>query len=312
MDRISRSLPTGGTARRRPALRTITAIVAVGLSVSAAMLLRTGLGETAAVPRVRQAALAVPAVQGAAVRAAAVELAGRFGLAGTPNAPVRGADQVTGEIIDTVDFRFADGRLAAEITRGADGRLERIVDFTDPPGRPGVAIDAAGAPAVARRLLSAAGMAAPGSPPVTTWDAGMDAWCVRWDRTIGGVPAPTDGLVTWVRPSGRLKAVNDRTSPAAGAPTAPIPVAAANLAVRAYVERLHLDRLPSLVYDAPRLAWVLPDGFVDPTAATDPSVLRLAWAATFSYIPPGWTERHVVEIDVDAATGALIGGTESA
>lgn len=312
MDRISRSLPTSGTARRHPTLRTIAAIVAVGLSVGAAVLLRTGLAETAAVPQVRQAALAVPAAQGAAVRAAAIELAGRFGLAGTPSAPMRSADPVTGEIIDTVDFRFADDRLAAEIARRADGRLERIVDLTDPPGRPAVAIDAAGAPAVARRLLGAAGMAAPDSPPVTTWDAGMDAWCVRWVRTIGGVPAPTDGLLTWVRPSGRLKALSDTTSPVAGAPTAPIPVAAANLAVRAYVERLHLDRLPSLVYDAPRLAWVLPDAFVDPTPATDPSVLRLAWAATFSYIPPGWTERHIVEIDVDATTGALIGGTESA
>ena len=92
----------------------------------------------------------------------------------------------------------------------------------------------------------------------------------------------------------------------------PSPPSRRAAAVRAYVRGLHLDGLPSLAYAAPRLAWVLPNGFVDPTGTVDPSILRLAWTVTFSYIPPGWTERHTVEIDVDAATGALIGGTETA
>lgn len=287
-------------------------IAAAGLA-TAVVLVYVAFGEPlAAAPRVTHAALAVPVVQAAAVRQAAVELAGRFGLAGTPGAPVRSADQVAGAIVDTVDFRFADGRLAAEIVRAADGRLQRVVDLTDPPSGPAVAVDAAGAPTAARRLLGASGLATPASAPATTWDAGMDAWCVRWVRTIDGIPAPTDGLVTWVRPSGRLKALSDANSPLAEAPPRPLPATAASRAVQGYVRGLHLDALPSLAYATPRLAWVLPNGFVDPTNAADPSILRLAWAVTFSYIPPGWTERHTVEIDVDAATGALIGGTETA
>jgi hypothetical protein len=299
-------------ASTRPASSRTRLFVAAAGSTVAIVLLCLALDEPLGAPRVAEAALAMPAAQGAAARAAAIELAGRFGLAGRPGAAVRSADQVTGDIVDTVDFMLADGRLAGEIVRHADGRLERIVDLTDPPGVLGAAVDAAGAPAAARRLVGAAGLAAPGSSPVTTWDAGMDAWCVRWVRTIGGVPAPTDGLVTWVRPSGHLKALSDTRSPLADAPSQPIPADAASRAVQGYVHRLHLDALPSLAYDAPRQAWVLPNAFVDPTATADPSILRLAWAVSFSYIPPGWTERHIVEIDVDAATGALIGGTETA
>jgi hypothetical protein len=298
--------PTRPIASRSPLL-----VAAAGLTVAVALLC-PALDEPPAAPRVAEAALAMPAAQEAAARTAAIELAGTFGLAGRPGAAVRSADQVSGDTIDTVDFKLADGRLAGEIVRAADGRRERIVDLTDPPGGARAAVDAAGAPAAARRLVATAGLEAPGASPVTTWDAGMDAWCVRWVRTIGGVPAPTDGLVTWVRPSGRLKALSDTRSPRADAPPQPIPADAAGRAVQAYVHRLHLDALPSLAYDAPRQAWVLPNPFVDPTATMDPSTLRLAWAVTFSYIPPGWTERHIVEIDVDAATGALIGGTETA
>ncbi len=286
-------------------------IAAAGLATAVA-LVSVAFSAPLAAPRVADAALAVPVAQGAVAREAAVELAGRFGLAGTAGLPVRSADQITGALIDTVDFRLADGRLAAEVVRAADGRLERVVDLTDPPSGPGTAVGAAGAPEAARRLVGTSGLAAPASAPVTTWDAGMDAWCVRWVRIIDGVPAPTDGLVTWVRPSGRLKALSDTRSPLADAPPQPIPAATASLAVQGYVRGLHLDALPSLVYTAPRLAWVLPNGFVDPAVTTDPSILRLAWTVTFSYIPPGWTERHTVEIDVDAATGALIGGTETA
>ncbi|HXR27345.1 MAG TPA: hypothetical protein VN771_05735 [Candidatus Baltobacteraceae bacterium] len=288
-------------------------ITAAGMAIAvAAGLLCVDLGERPATLSLAHAALAVPVARGATVSAAAIELAGRFGLAGTPGAPVRTADQVTGEFLDTVDFRRADGRLAAEVVRAVDGRLVRLVDLTDPPRGPETPVDAARAPTAARRLLGASGLAAPASPPVTTWDAGMDAWCVRWVRTIDGVPAPTDGLVTWVRPSGRLKALSDIRSPLAAAPAEPVTAGAATLAVRAYLRRLHLDRMADLVVDAPRLAWVLPNAFVDPAAGSGPSTLRLAWTITLGYVPPGWSDRHAVEVDVDAATGALIGGTETA
>ena len=255
----------------------------------------------------------MPAAQEAAARTAAIELAGRFGLAGRPGAAVRSADQVSGDIIDTVDFKLADGRLAGEIVRAADGRLERIVDLTDPPGGARAAVDAAGAPAAARRLVGTAGLAAPGSSPVTTWDAGMDAWCVRWVRTIGGVPAPTDGLVTWVRPDGHLKALSDTITPLADAPAAADPRRCGEPGGPG-IRPPAPPRRPA----EPRLRRPSPGmGPAQRASSTrprrlDPSTLRLAWAVTFSYIPPGWTERHIVEIDVDAATGALIGGTETA
>jgi hypothetical protein len=167
-------------------------------------------------------------------------------------------------------------------------------------------------PAAARRFLTLAGVTSPSPVPATTWDAGMDAWCVRWARTIDAVPAPTDGLVAWVRSDGRLKALTDLALPVAPAPVDPIPPAAASAAARSYAARLRLDRLPSLSFDAPRLEWILPDGFVDPIEAQADAVLHLAWVVRLSYVPPGWQERHIVELDVDAGSGTLIGGTETA
>jgi len=297
---------------RTPHLSPTRVAIAVAALITAGALLSLALATPLATPRVARAALAAPAIQGAAVRQAAIELAGHYGLAGTPGTAVRSADLVTGTLVDTVDFRLGDGRLAAQVVRATDGRLERVVDLTEPPAGPGPGVDASGAPAAARRLLGQSGLVVPTSPPVATWDAGMDAWSVRWTRAIDGIPAPTDGLVMWVRPSGRLKALDDMRSPVADAPPRPVPAVAATHAVQDYARGLRLDLLPSLAYDDPHLAWVLPNVFVDPASALDPSILRLAWAVSFSYIPPGWTERHSVEIDVDAATGALIGGTETA
>jgi hypothetical protein len=293
----------------RPGPRSLP-IVAV---VAAAVLLpHPETGRTATAPPPVPAVLAMPAVQGRAVQAAAIELASRFGMNGTAGPVVRAVDQISGAVTDTVEFRDPDARLAAVVSRGTDGSLVRVIDLTDSPHTAAPALDAADVPAAARRLLDMARLVAPSSAPGTTWDAGMDAWCVRWERSIGGVPAPTDALVTWVRPDGRLKALSDLSSPLAPPSAHPIPAAAAAAAVRAYAAQQHLDRLPSLSYEAPRLEWILPDGFVDPAEAQAGPVLRLAWAVRFSYVPPGWQDRHIVELDVDAATGALIGGTETA
>jgi hypothetical protein len=298
----------------RPSMRPHGGVtLPVAVAVAAAVLLpHADVGGTVPTPAPVPAALAIPAAASQAALAAAVELSTRFSLTGTAGAPVRATDQVTGELTDTVEFRTGDGRLAAVVSRGADGHLMRVIDVTDPPRGDAPALDPAEVPVMARRLLGIAQVAAPPTVPGTTWDAGMDAWCVRWERTIGGVPAPTDGLVTWVRPDGRLKALSDLASPLATAPADPIPAAAASAAVRAYAAQQRLDRLPSLSYEAPRLEWILPDGFVDPAGAQTGAILRLAWAVRFSYVPPGWQERHIVELDVDAASGALIGGTESA
>ncbi len=126
--------------------------------------------------------------------------------------------------MDTVEFRGA-GRTAhgRRQSRGPDGRL-RAGRRPDRParGRGPVLLPRTCRPRRAGSWTSR-GSSAPSSAPTTTWDAGMDAWCVRWERSIDGVPVPTDGLVTWVRPDGRLKALSDLSSPLAAAPGAPDP-----------------------------------------------------------------------------------------
>ena len=204
-------------------------IAAAALAIAVAARSASPLVDPLTAPRVADAALAVPAAQGAArPRRRPSSWPGDSAWPGTPGAPARSADQVTGALVDTVDFRLADGRLAAEIVRGrrrpprAHRRPHRPAEWS----RRAPSMQPARRPRP-RRLVPPAGWRPRPSTPVTTWDAGMDAWCVRWVRTIDGVPAPTDGLVTWVRPSGRLKALSDASSPLADAPARPIPAAAA-------------------------------------------------------------------------------------
>ncbi|HTS15512.1 MAG TPA: hypothetical protein VMH24_07575 [Candidatus Sulfotelmatobacter sp.] len=286
--------------------------VALALAMAGTVLVRPPGGGGAAGAPVAPAPLPAPALDPKASRQAAVDLAVRLGLSGIAGTAMRQVDGVAGRVVDTVEFHGADGRLTAEITSATDGRLVRFVDLTDQPAGGAPRLAATTVPAAARGLLAAVRLPVPPGEPVNTWDAGMDAWCVRWTRTIDGIAAPTDGLSVWVRPAGRLKALDDIESPVSPAPPQPLTVDAARAAVEAYLHRLGLDVLPSLTVGVPRLAWVLPNGFADPTEAQAPPALHLAWAVTFSYVPPGWSERHDVELDVDATTGALIAGTETA
>ncbi|HMJ80639.1 MAG TPA: hypothetical protein VK592_06310 [Candidatus Dormibacteraeota bacterium] len=246
--------------------------------------------------------------------AGGVAEARRLGLPGVAAAASRALDRTIRLAIDTIELRDPDGHAAAVLYRdAASGRLRSAVRLAWTPDLDTPRLDAAAATRAAGRFLAAAGWAVPSTAPLVSWDDGMDAWRVRWPRRIAGVEAPSNGSVAWIHRAGQLKALAVTESPLAAAPAQRIAPEAALASVRGYMARVGLDRMAGLAIEAPVLRWAEANDFIDPGLPDAPALeLRLAWVVHLSYLPPGWTERHEVELAVDAGSGALIGGTETA
>ncbi|MGZ3631204.1 MAG: hypothetical protein ACXWQ6_01000 [Candidatus Limnocylindrales bacterium] len=300
--------------RRVPAWRIAAAAVvltalSIGATVSqASMLAGWRAGEPAEIPLVLEA----PAR--ATLAAAALDLARRLGLPGTPAPAVRALDRTLGRAFDTINLSSPDGRLATVITNeAATGRLHSAVRLAWSADLDVQRIGSPEAGPAARRFLILAGLAVPATTASTAWDDGMDAWRVRWARRIDGLEAPGDGLVVWVHRGGQLKAISDVETALAPVPAAPISKGAAAAAIGAYLQRTGIDGMAGLAIEEPTLGWAEANDFIDSTLPDAPApTLRLAWLVRLSYVPPGWTERHFLELRVDAGTGQLIGGTETA
>jgi hypothetical protein len=300
--------------RRVPAWRLAAAAgvltaLSIGATVSqASMPAGWRAGEPAEIP------LALQAPERAALAAAALDVARRLGLPGAPAPAVRALDRTLGRAFDTIDLSSPDGRLATVITNEAGtGRLRSAVRLAWSPDLDVQRIGSPGAGPAARQFLILAGLTVPATTGSTAWDDGMDAWRVRWARRIDGLEAPGDGLVVWVHRGGQLKAISDVETALAPVPAAPISKGAAAVAVGAYLQRTGIDRMAGLAIEEPTLGWAEANDFIDSTLPDAPApTLRLAWLVRLSYVPPGWTERHFLELRVDASTGQLIGGTETA
>ncbi len=265
------------------------------------------VGEPATVP------LRVPAAEAETARASAADLARRLGLPGAAAPLGRALDRTIGRVIDTVELLGPDGHTAAIVARDAAGNLRSAIRLAWSADLDAPRTDAPSAATVARRFATLAGLRLPAVAPATSWDAGMDAWRLRWPRVVDGVPVPTDGIVAWIHRGAQLKALSVFESRLAAAPPRQIAPTAASDAARAYIARNGIDRMAGLTIEVPTLAWAEANDFVDPALPDAPAAtLRLAWVVRFSYVPTGWTERHVVELHVDAGSGQLMGGAETA
>ena len=252
------------------------------------------------------------ATRGAVERRA--EALGRaLGIAGRAGETNRVFNRIEARALDEVDLVTADGRATGHFKLdAATGVLRSAVHVDWRAGYDAQTVRRAAAQRHAARIAATAGVTVPSDQPTTTWDDGMTAWHVRWGRAISGVPA-LGGTSVWLFPGGQLKAIAVSEPATAPAPASTVDAARASEAVRDYVARNDIDRFRALSFDAPVLRWVAGNDFVTTEKADAPEpTLRLAWVVRFRYEVPGWRLPHQVELYVDAGSGELIGGAETA
>jgi hypothetical protein len=218
------------------------------------------------------------------------------------------------EVSEIVELADATGRIAAIIRIDPATRHVRSVARVDwAPAFDEPRVDAATADVKARAHLRGFGVTAPAAEPTVEWDPGMTAWQVSWARVIDGVSALGDRLTVHVHKGGQLKAFRIFETPHAAAPLFRIEPAQATAAVQRWARSLRLERFAGFRMEPPELAWVSGNGFVDPDKPQlEEPLLRLAYVVRISYRPEGWASDHLTEIYVDAGSGQLIGGAETA
>ncbi len=205
------------------------------------------------------------------------------------------------------------GRTRAVIrTDGESGELRSVVrlDWSSDANRPRV--DRSAATAQARRQASLAGLVTPEDAPSVGWDEAMDAWRVDWTRRIDGYLATGDGLTVWVYRGGQLAALKRSETPHAATPSTRVGAAAAVEAARAWAVRQGRSASELGAIAADDLVWVRPNDFLLRGGADDTDVrLHLAYRIDLT-VPTVSGDVHHVAIFVDAGSGALIAGVETA
>jgi hypothetical protein len=246
-------------------------------------------------------------------QARADTLAAALGLAGRARAAVRERDIRSELTVDEVTLADAAGKPTARMTFDAATGAPVMIVRLDRPDAGAARVDAGSAPGAARSYLGAAGMAAPAGSPRVRWDPGLESWTVGWERTIGGVPAPGDGTFVDVLPGGEFAALSVVETRAAIAPAAPITAARAREAAVAWAAARGLTSFQGFSVAPPALEWRQANDFVEPARPDSPEpLLRLVYAVVFSYVPRGEESPRLLVLYVDASSGALIGGAETA
>lgn len=255
----------------------------------------------------------LPAEQAAAL----VDRAARTGRAlGLPAAAGRSTARVTDRFSQSTYDETTDldrnGRATAVQRYSPDGQILAAVRFGGPPTAARGLANAPGAIARGRAVASALGLdamvAALGQPVARTSAEG--GWVVSFARSVAGVPVPGDGLRIELWPDGSVHRLARSERPLAAAPARPISAQDA----RAIAERT-LDgwyaaaRRSAVAVSRVRLAWVAPnDTFASSGPDAPASVLRLAWAVDVSVSGELAQQLSALEIDLDAGTGAVLGG----
>jgi hypothetical protein len=218
------------------------------------------------------------------------------------------------EVSEVVELADTTGRVKAIIRIDPATRRVRSVtrvDWARAFDEPRVVAAAAGARA--RGHLRGFGITAPSTAPQVSWDPGMVAWEVTWPRVIDGIAVRGDRISVHVHRGGQLKAFRIFETPHASAPLFRVEPARATAAVQRWARSLRLERFAGFRMEAPVLAWVGANGFVEPARSqVGEPLLRLVYVVRLSYRPQGWSSDHLTEIYVDAGNGQLIGGAESA
>ncbi|MFI5254426.1 MAG: hypothetical protein ACHQ15_03075 [Candidatus Limnocylindrales bacterium] len=249
----------------------------------------------------------------AAIRSRAGTVARALGISGAAGSPTRRYEALDHAVIDEVAIERPDGGRLAVLRFEADrGSLRSFVRLGWSRDDDATRVSLATAPTAAARFSAAAGMAAATAPPEAAWDAAMRAWQVTWPRVLDGLPAPGEGLTVWVYPGGRLAALRRIETPAASAPLLRVTPEQAQAAATAWATAAGI---PPGILDpdgAPALAWVPPNDFASTGGAdVTEARLHLAYLAQFTiHLPNG--DVHEMLVFVDAGSGTVIGGSETA
>lgn len=248
----------------------------------------------------------------ALIRSRASAVARAVGIAGDPATPTRKFLALDHIVVDEVAIKQADGTVQAVLRFDADrGLVRSLVRIGWTRADDQARVNAASAPAAAGRFSAALGLSAAGSPGAA-WDDTMRAWRVSWPRRVDGIAAPGEGLTTWVYPGGRLAALRRIETPAAAAPLVRIAPEQAQAAARDWAARAGIPAAMLTVSGPATLAWVPPDDFTTNGGAdVTEARLYLAYVVPFTLRPANGDTRFMT-IFVDAGSGAVIGGGETA
>ena len=289
------------------------------LLLSAGLILALAAAASAGAPDVRQPGepMIVPMELGATERAGVLDraraLTSALGIPGEAAEPHRAFEALDRVVVDEVAVRDGAGRATAVIRTDAgrgDVRSPVRLDWSHEADR--ALVDERNVPGHAIRFAMLAGITTPDALPDVAWDDSMRAWRVSWARSIDGFPVAGDGLTVWVYRGGQLAALKRIETPAAAAPFVRVGPDVAVEAARGWVERAGIPSQASTVTGAPELAWVRPNDFVTRGGADDTDAgLRLVFRVELE-IRPGRGVLQRVILFVDAGTGALVGGAESA
>lgn len=249
----------------------------------------------------------------AAIRSRAGGVARALGISGDAGAPARTYQALDHVVIDEVAIQRADGGRLAVLRFEADrGTLRSFVRIGWSRDDDATRVGLATAPAAASRYVAAAGIAAATAPPKAAWDAGMRAWQVSWPRFVDELPAPGEGLTAWVYPGGRLAALRRIETPAASAPLLRVTPDRARAAASAWATTAGIPAGILTADGTPTLAWVPPNDFVSAGRAdVTEARLQLAYLVHFTIHPPNGDVREML-VFVDAGSGTVIGGSETA
>jgi hypothetical protein len=293
----------------RPSL--FVACALVGLAIVLAARADSPVGRRPGAPLVEP--MTVSVADRASTRARVGEIARGMGIPGRAGLPRRTFHALDLGIVDETDVADRRGRVVAVIrTDGGTGALRSVVrlDWTADADRPRV--DRSAAAAQARRHARLGGLEAPAAQPDVRWDDPMDAWRVEWVRRIDGLAAPGDGLTVWVHRGGQLAALKRSETASAAPPLERITPRAAATAARAWAARYGVPTEDLVVVVDTELTWVRPNDFLTRGGGEDTDLLlRLAYRVDLT-IPVSGSSRHHIAIFVDAGSGALLAGAETA
>jgi hypothetical protein len=281
--------------------------------------LAAGLGAAADAPAARPPGkplvepLPLQAAEQAAIRRQAEALAASLGIGGRAAEPERSYHALDLRTLDETAVTDGAGRTLAVIrSDAASGDLRSVVnlDWTSDADRPRV--DRTSAADAARDLARAAGLTSPTDRPDVTWDDPMRAWRVVWQRRIAGFDVLGDGLTVWIHRGGQLAALRRSETPAAAMPLDLVEPDVAADAAGAWAAVHGMPGADLSVAVHADLVWTRPNDFVRHGGAddTDPLV-RLTYRVDLSVPLPAGGVHHIA-LFVDAGSGAVIAGVETA
>jgi hypothetical protein len=232
-------------------------------------------------------------------------------LLGLPTAARRSAarvlDRFGGRTYDEIAEYDARNRLVSLQRFDTAGRLLAAVRF-GLRGDGGPALSGAAARVRAEGLATTLGLEAAGAARVVAAPSNA-GWSVAWERVVGGIPVPGDGLRIQLWPDGSVHGLARSERVLAPRPTVLLDeVHARSIVVAQLATWFHRGRR-DVALAGVSLAWVPPNDTFAPAAPDAPSaVLRLAWVAKVTTSGALAENLRALEVYIDAGDGSVIGG----